>query len=331
MKNHNFSATKSIRIPFLFIILLHSSYIQAQDILLNCYPNTPNYTSGSEYETNLKNFLLPSLVSNGSINGFFNTSVGTNPNNTVYGLVQCRGDISIDDCKTCLNSSSVVVIQKCSNHIDADIRLETCLLRYSNTRFFGEVDKSMVVWSWVPENVTNPVVFNRQLCIFMDNLDSNASLKSSKFEVGSIKYNDFSSIYGMVQCTQDLSSYSCTSCLQDMISRIPSYLNGLRGGHIFTQSCFLRYYDHLFYELVPPPPSQSPATVPGSFPLPSDSVTEPQPGPEPSLNIVAIAVPVVVGVFLILAVCFYFLRRKRRGANKSGIPATRDPTENQDS
>ncbi|KAI3986579.1 hypothetical protein MKX01_014117 [Papaver californicum] len=101
----------------------------------------------------------------------------------------------------------------------------------------------MIVWSWVPENVTNPVVFNRQL--------------------------------------------------------VP-----------------------------PPPPSPSAAKVPGSLPLPSDSgkVTEPPPGPEPSLNIVAIDVPAVVGVFLILAVCFYFLGRKRRGANKSGIPAARDPT-----
>ncbi|KAI3863069.1 hypothetical protein MKW98_015527, partial [Papaver atlanticum] len=311
MKNHNFSATKSIRIPILFVILLHRFHIQAQDILLNCYANTPNYTSGSEYETNLKNFLLPSLVSN----------VGTNPNDTVYGLVQCRGDISMDACRTCLNESSVVVIQKCSNHIDADIRLETCLLRYSNTRFFGEVDKSMVVFSVVRENVSNPTVFNRQLGILMNNLESNASLKSSKFEVGSIMYTDFSSIYGMVQCTQDLSSYSCTSCLQDMIGRIPGYLNGLKQGHIFTQSCFLRYDDNLFYELLPPPPPPPPSLspVPGALPLPSDSGKEPLPGPEPSLNIVAIAVPVVVGVFLILAVCFYFLRR-RSGANKSGIP-----------
>ncbi|KAI3889550.1 hypothetical protein MKW92_038704 [Papaver armeniacum] len=325
LKMKNFSATKSIRIPILFVILLHRLHVQAQDILLNCYANTPNYTSGSEYETNLKNFLLPSLVSNGSINGFFNTSVGTNPNNTVYGLVQCRGDISMDDCRTCLNESSVVVIQKCSNHMDADTRLETCLLRYSSTRFFGEVDKSMVVFSLVRENVSNPTVFNRQLGILMNNLESNASLKSSKFEVGSIMYTDFSSIYGMVQCTQDLSSYSCTSCLQDMISRIPGYLNGLKQGHIFTQSCFLRYDDNLFYELLPPPPPPPPSLSPATVP-------EPPPGPEPSLNIVAVAVPVVVGVFLILAVCFYFLRRKkRRVANQSGIPVTMDPTENQDS
>ncbi|KAI3895043.1 hypothetical protein MKX03_031280 [Papaver bracteatum] len=183
----------------------------------------------------------------------------------------------------------------------------------------------MVVKSWVPENVTNPVVFNRQLGILMNNLESNASLKASKFEVGSIKYNDFSSIYGMVQCTQDLSSFSCTSCLQDMISRIPGYLNGLRG-HIFTKSCFLRYYDHLFYELVPPPPSPSPATVPGSLPPPSDSDKEPPPGPKSSLKIVAVAVPVVLGVILlILVVCLYFLRRTKM------VTTARDPTETQDS
>ncbi|XP_026410120.1 cysteine-rich receptor-like protein kinase 10 [Papaver somniferum] len=159
----------------------------------------------------------------------------------------------------------------------------------------------------------------------MNNLESNATLKSSKFEVDSIEYNDFSNIYGIVECTRDLSRDSCTSFLQDMISRIPGYLNGLRGGHIYTQSCFLRYYDHLFYELVPPPPPSGPS--------PSDfgKVTDPLPGPKPSPNTVAVAVPVVVGVLLILVVCFYFSRRKRRVTNKFDIPASTDPIENQDS
>ncbi|KAI3987163.1 hypothetical protein MKX01_031647 [Papaver californicum] len=275
MKTHNLCATKSsIQIPFLFIIiLLHRLHIiiQAQDIFLHCPANSPNYTSGSEYETNLKNFLLPSLVSNGSIDGFFNTSVGTNPNNTVYGLVQCQGDISMDSCKSCLNSSSVVVIQKCTNHIDVDVRLDKCLLRYSNTRFFGEVDKSLLVAIRYPRNANNLDVFNPQLDNLMNDLMSDASLVSSKFDVGSFNYNDFSKIYGMVQCTRDLSRDSCTSCLQDMISSIPIYLNGSRGGHIMTQSCFIRYDDNIFYELQPPPPP--PATVPGSLspPLPSDS------------------------------------------------------------
>ncbi|XP_026385289.1 cysteine-rich receptor-like protein kinase 10 isoform X2 [Papaver somniferum] len=332
MITHNPSATKFIQIPFLIIIiLLYRSHVQAQDIFLHCPTNSPNYTSGSEYETNLKNFLLPSLVSNGSINGFFNTSVGTNPNNTVYGLVQCRGDISMDDCRTCLNSSTVVVIRKCSNRIDVDVRLDTCLLRYSNTRFFGQVDQSMLVWFPNEEKVNNLDVFNSQLGKLMTDLMFNASSDSSRFEVGSFNYNDFSKIYGMVQCTRDLSRYSCTSCLQDMISRISSLYNGSRSGYIMTQSCFIRYDDNMFYELQPPPP---PAldTVSGSIsPPPSDS--EPPPGPEPSVNIVAVAVPVVVGVSLmLLAVCFYCLRKKKSVTSKSYVQgASRDPMANQDS
>ncbi|KAI3862904.1 hypothetical protein MKX03_014860 [Papaver bracteatum] len=334
MITHKPSATKFIQIPFLFIILFHTLHIQAQDILIHCPANSPNYTSGSEYETNLKNFLLPSLVSNGSINGFFNTSVGTNPNNTVYGLVQCRGDISMDSCKSCLNSSSVVVIQKCSNHIDVDVRLYECLLRYSNTRFFGQVDRSMVVWFPNQGTADNLDVYNRQLGNLMNDLMDDASSDSSKFDVGSFNYNDFSKIYGMVQCTRDLSRDSCTSCLQDMIGRIPSLYNGSRRGHIMTQSCFIRYEDNMFYELQPTPPPP-PGPVPGSMsPPPSDS--EPPPGREPehSVNIVAVAVPVIVGVSLILlAVCFYCLRRRKSVvSNKSDIQgASREPMENQDS
>ncbi|XP_026459558.1 cysteine-rich receptor-like protein kinase 10 [Papaver somniferum] len=185
------------------------------------------------------------------------------------------------------------------------------------------------------ETADNLNVFNRQLDNLMNDLMADASSDSSKFDVGSFNYNDFSKIYGMVQCTKDLSRDSCTSCLQDMISRIPSLYNGSRSGHIITQSCFIRYEDNMFYELQTPPPPP-PDTVPGSMsPLPSDSGKEPLPGPEPepSVNMVAVAVPVVVGVSLILlAACFYCSKRKKSVTSKSDIQGgTRDSMVNQDS
>ncbi|KAF5191878.1 Cysteine-rich receptor-like protein kinase, partial [Thalictrum thalictroides] len=71
----------------LSLLLLHTG-VQAEDPIIQQCSNTTNYTSNSQFETNL-NLLLSSLLSNGTRDGFFNTSIGTAPD-TVYGLVSCR-------------------------------------------------------------------------------------------------------------------------------------------------------------------------------------------------------------------------------------------------
>ncbi|OVA11174.1 Protein kinase domain [Macleaya cordata] len=312
---------------FFLLLLQNIPLIQAQDILIACpVPAfSSNYTSGSQFETNLKTHLLPSLISNGSFNnGFFNTSSGNNPDNTVYGLAQCRGDISMDDCRTCLNTSSVLMLQKCPNRKDVTMRLDLCLLRFSNSRFFSQVDSGFRVMVIYPQNVSgDQVAYNRQLGDLMENLSSRATLNPSKFETGSVRYNDFSNIYGMVQCTQDLSSTSCSSCLQTMIGVIPSCCSGKIAGHVLTKSCFVRFQDSIFYELLPPPPPPPPnfppppPAVQGSSSQPPSDVTGR--GKGSSTNVVAIVVPSIIGaLLLLLAVCVYFLRRKTK-TTKYGI------------
>ena len=69
-----------------------------------CY-DTGNYTSNSTYRANL-NTLLASMYSNTEIDyGFYNFSAGESPNK-VNAIVLCRGDVSTDVCRTCINESS---------------------------------------------------------------------------------------------------------------------------------------------------------------------------------------------------------------------------------
>lgn len=205
-----------------------------------CY-SSENYTPNSPFQTNL-NILLSSLVSNGSRDGFYNATVGVGPD-IVYGLVQCRGDISQDSCRSCLYNSTVELIRRCPNRRVATLRYDHCLLRYSNTRFFSQVDTT-------PRSEYNPVRvsdadadrFDEQVKSLLTNVSGVAASRQNRFDRGTAEYTPSGDrIYGLVQCNEDLSPSNCTSCVHNLISNIAECCDKQLGAKIFSATCYLRY------------------------------------------------------------------------------------------
>jgi hypothetical protein len=62
---------------------------------------------------------------------------------------------------------------------------------------------------------------------------------------------NFETIYGLVQCTPDLSLQDCNRCLDAAISEIPSCCINKIGDRVVKPSCIIRYESYLFYD----PPS----------------------------------------------------------------------------
>ncbi|KAK7858223.1 cysteine-rich repeat secretory protein 55 [Quercus suber] len=69
------------------------------------------------------------------------TSYGKNQDQ-VFGLGQCRGDVSSKDCSSCIQDAAKQIRQCCPNQADARIWYEHCFLRYNNKSFIGEIDTS---------------------------------------------------------------------------------------------------------------------------------------------------------------------------------------------
>jgi Salt stress response/antifungal len=80
---------------FLLSVLLPLCYC-ADPITHYC---DQSYTSG-RIETNI-NHVISDLVTKASVGGFAVSSYGKGKD-TIYGLAQCRGDVSSDDCSSCL-------------------------------------------------------------------------------------------------------------------------------------------------------------------------------------------------------------------------------------
>jgi hypothetical protein len=78
-----------------------------------------------------------SMSSNTKIDyGFYNFSAGEYPDK-VNAIALCRGDISPNDCRTCINASSQDLLQACPNQKEAIIWAQKCFVRYSFRSIFG--------------------------------------------------------------------------------------------------------------------------------------------------------------------------------------------------
>ncbi|XP_027937066.1 putative receptor-like protein kinase At4g00960 [Vigna unguiculata] len=275
-----------------------------------CNNNEGNYTINSTYHNNL-NTLLSTLSSHTQINyGFYNFSYGQN-NDKVNAIGLCRGDVKQDECRRCLNDSAVTITQLCPNQKEALLWLNTskCLLRYSHSTIFGVVESSPSFYLRNSNNVTEADKFNQALSNLMRNLTVVAASGDSrrKYSTGSAAASNFQTVYGLVQCTPDLSETDCNRCLDGCISEIPSCCQGRMGARVLRPSCNIRFESAMFYDQTPEldpdvtPPSPSPPSSAGS----SNTIT----------IVVAVVVPtVVVAVVFLLCLCRYLRSRKARNS-----------------
>ncbi|XP_068667813.1 cysteine-rich receptor-like protein kinase 10 [Aristolochia californica] len=260
---------RTFQISFFYSLLLLLMFglksAQQQFFVYPICTGSSNFTLNRTFQTNL-NLLLPALSSNTSRTGFYNTTIGRSPDR-IHSLVLCRGDISSTSCEACVNEASQAVTQRCPRSKGAAIWYELCFLRYSDQDFFSSLDASPRGYFWNTQNTTNPYLFKKQLGNLTNRLVLQAVDDPSGrlFASGQVGFNDFQRIYGLVQCTRDLSKDDCRSCLQTAVSRIPTCCDKKLGARVLGLSCQLRYEVYPFFQasqpespLHPSPPSPTP-------------------------------------------------------------------------
>ncbi|KAI3810279.1 hypothetical protein L1987_19890 [Smallanthus sonchifolius] len=179
--------------------------------------------------------------------GFYKLSIGEG-NDKVNSVALCRGDIKPDVCLRCLSDSVVILQRICPTQKAAIGYYEYCLLKYSNENILGSTLINFYVFLPNTQNATDIDRFNGALAPLMRDLISDASAGGGqqKFASGNTS-SDLSTIYGLVQCTPDLSKQQCSDCLEDLISRIAIWFNGKVGGRIFVPMCNIRYETYRFF------------------------------------------------------------------------------------
>ncbi|KAH7545810.1 hypothetical protein FEM48_Zijuj01G0133300 [Ziziphus jujuba var. spinosa] len=220
-----------------------------------CPPEYGNYTPNSQFENNLKNVLnalSSSPILTNSLPGFSNTSIIDSSDSNVYGQALCRGDIDFKACKVCIQSASQEILNTCKTK-DGIIWYEHCQVRYSFRIFSSLIDNSgkFPDHNNLEKNVSDPVRFEEVLMDLMNNLSNQTVSDPSKrmFATGETKFSDKETIYGLSQCTRDLSPDSCDNCLQETLGDLQSCCSSHEGGIVLSKGCNVRFELYRFYNL----------------------------------------------------------------------------------
>ncbi|XP_078179048.1 cysteine-rich repeat secretory protein 55-like isoform X2 [Carex rostrata] len=226
---------------FFFSLLLPLSYC-ADPIARYC---AQNFTS-NQTQTNI-NQVISDLTTRASVGGFALTSYG-NGNDTIYGLAQCRGDVSASDCSACLASAAMQFNVTCPNQSDARLWYDYCFVRYSTDNFIGQTDTGYWTILYNTQNATNPDAFDKAVRRIMGKVNADAvSAGSNSLGREKAKFSMYVTIYALAQCTKDLQPMQCAQCLSTTLQWFPIYCSHRQGCQVLYSSCMVRYEIYPFY------------------------------------------------------------------------------------
>lgn len=189
------------------------------------------YSPDSPYESNI-NSLLTSLVNSASFSSYNNyTIAGSSPQDVLYGLFQCRGDLSMPDCSACVARAVSQLGSLCSQTCGGAVQLQDCYVKYDNTTFLGVEDKTVVFKKCGPPvgYDTNPMS------------DREAVMTSLARAGGLYRVGGSGEVQGFAQCIGDLSLGECQDCLSEAIGRLKNDCSNAVYGDLFLAKCYARY------------------------------------------------------------------------------------------
>ncbi|KAH9288585.1 hypothetical protein KI387_032702 [Taxus chinensis] len=191
--------------------------------------------------------VFSSLAKNISLTSFATASNGQGAS-AVYGLAQCRNDLSLNDCSECHRESQNQIVTYCRDNTGARMIFDGCFLRYENHTFFDQAVDLGVSNVCRSEDSNSPRIFNNTVQKLLENINSEA-VKNEGFATGKMSANGLPTpLYGLAMCRKTLSTNSCAVCLQDATK----YINGCpprQDGKALDAGCYLRYSTTPFFSI----------------------------------------------------------------------------------
>ncbi|KAK7401408.1 hypothetical protein VNO78_12853 [Psophocarpus tetragonolobus] len=199
------------------------------------------------YQTNLNNLISSLSSDSATSNGFGNGTSGVDEN-MVYGLYLCRGDVNISVCHNCVQNSSRLLMQHCPNSASAILWYPFCLLRYSNQKFFGNLTiRPRIPMFDATQNFTSAGEFDSDARILMSGLIQTGSEEPLMFGTHMFNINGTQRRYGWVQCSRDITSEECRTCLSNMLEDVENCCEQKKVWRVFSPSCIVMYETQPFF------------------------------------------------------------------------------------
>lgn len=231
----------ALKLPHLiiFLLLVNGSYQARAHVFVYGGCSQAKYQPNSPFQPNL-NSLLSSMATSSSQSSYNSFAIGNSsslpPDAAVYGLYQCRGDLSIPDCASCIENAIGQLGLLCVNGYAAGLQLDGCYVRYDNTDFLGKLDTTLVYNKCSPSSSSDSDFFRRRDDILAD-LQAGVG-----FRVRSLGM-----VEGFAQCLGDLSSVDCSSCLTEAVGKLKNICGSSVAADVYLAQCYARYWASGYY------------------------------------------------------------------------------------
>ncbi|XP_077219502.1 cysteine-rich receptor-like protein kinase 7 [Tasmannia lanceolata] len=227
------------KIVVFLVVLPHLPLFISADLIdtvnnFNC--SGDDYAQNSTFQTNLK-ILFSTLISNAPSSLFFNATAGDGPN-LVYGLALCRGDITVNQCRTCIETASTQIVSICPYKTESIVWYIYCQLRYSDQNFVGKVDSDGFA--------SLKLIYNPQSAKAVELITTLVKEAPSKPSMFATAASTPANVYGLVQCTKDLSNNGCAECLAQLMQKLNDSTVYERWAY-YACSCNLRLESYPFF------------------------------------------------------------------------------------
>ncbi|KAM0822359.1 hypothetical protein ACQ4PT_071546 [Festuca glaucescens] len=133
---------------------------------------------------------------------------------------------------------------------DVTIFYDQCHVRFHDRDFLAGAGNSPKKVAHNMNNVStgNVAEFDGLVTRLANAVADRASNASSKYATGQAGFApDKINLYGLAQCTPDLTTAQCLGCLAGIIGQIPKSLSGRLGGRILGVRCNFRYEKDIFF------------------------------------------------------------------------------------
>ncbi|XP_010682925.3 cysteine-rich receptor-like protein kinase 44 [Beta vulgaris subsp. vulgaris] len=171
--------------------------------------------------------LVPKLFDSYSIGSSLYVGKDHPDPDVVYGLYQCRRDVSLQVCSECIQAAIVEITMKCYHRKEAIIWYRECMLRFANRNILSL-------------NETFPFAY---------------TYKNRNHSESATNYREFHQALTLVQCTLDIDEVACDSCLRKAYAESKAWSNDSIGTAVFMPSCLLIYnIDRFYNDILPSSP-----------------------------------------------------------------------------
>ncbi|CAA7020663.1 unnamed protein product [Microthlaspi erraticum] len=310
----------SLLLPLISLLIhIQCLTVESQPVPLKqiCSNVTGNFTVNTPYAVNLDRLIssLSSLRQNG--NGFYNISIGDS-DGKVNSVLQCRGDVKPEDCINCVAMAGKRLVTLCPVQKEAIIWYDKCTVRYSNRTIFNLLEIYPQTSITGTRNFTGDRdAWEKSLRDLLEGLRGRVSVigrRKKNFVVGETSGPSFQTLYGLAQCTPDISEEDCSYCLSQGVAKIPSCCDMKTGSYVLSPSCLLAYAPWRFYD---PVDTDEPSSVPSTPSRPTKNETRSVAQGEknrgvPKALIFAVVSAALVVLVVVLLVIFIRCRTKNK-------------------